>query len=229
MDEYISYFHAVIPRKQAKQYSLNEIATSFDLQKPFLSRFVAHMKKIKAGDVSERTALRQRLRCKSFHWYLKNIFPESVMSIGAQIIGQIQRVGSKFCIDRLNRIENRQIGIYQCHGHGYSQGFAYQKNQQIVFHHSMCLGLARWENVSEPIFNVTNLKDPNLLTPDMNTENHVVLLNCNATNGDKWVYNKSVCILNEFISLETYFIWDFNYCFVSARKIKLSILKRNCV
>lgn len=152
------------------------------------------MTKVKADDVRSRLALRRRLKCKSFHWYLKNVFPESVMSVGAQAIGQIQRVGSTFCLDRLGRKENRQIGIYGCHGHGYSQGFAYQKNQQIVAHHSLCLNLAKRENVSEPIANVTNVDNPNVLTPNMDTTHHVVLFPCNATSGDKWLYKKSVCI-----------------------------------
>lgn len=33
-------------------------------------------KAIDYGDISERIALRKSMECKSFDWYLKNIYPE---------------------------------------------------------------------------------------------------------------------------------------------------------
>lgn len=106
-------------------------------------------------------------------------------------IGRIQLGVTEYCLDYLGRKLNRQIGIHSCHENGLSQGFSYQKNHQIVFHPSYCLSLAQPENV-----NVANetllLNDPNILTPDMNTTNHVVLLPCNSTNGEKWLYKESV-------------------------------------
>ena len=47
-----------------------------------------------AGDISERVELRQRLGCKSFKWYLDNVYPEKFIPdenvIGYGMVGQGQ-------------------------------------------------------------------------------------------------------------------------------------------
>lgn len=39
-------------------------------------RAVPETKYVASGDVSDRTMIREKLKCKSFDWYLKNVYPE---------------------------------------------------------------------------------------------------------------------------------------------------------
>jgi hypothetical protein len=51
--------------------------------------FLIELKNVDAGDVSERLALRERLQCKDFRWYLQNIYPESSMPVDFHHVGAV--------------------------------------------------------------------------------------------------------------------------------------------
>ena len=44
------------------------------------------------GDVSERIALRERLQCKPFAWYLETIFPERFVPLRYEVFGMVSIV-----------------------------------------------------------------------------------------------------------------------------------------
>ncbi|KAF6212957.1 hypothetical protein GE061_010670 [Apolygus lucorum] len=97
---------------------------------------------IEVGDVSERKALRERLKCKSFRWYLENVYPESHMPLDYYYLGEVRNVESQNCLDTLGRKSNENVGMGYCHNLGGNQVFAYTKRQQIMSDDN-CLDAAR--------------------------------------------------------------------------------------
>ena len=51
----------------------------------------AGARNVEMGDVSERRELRKRLQCKSFRWYLENVYPESQMPLDYYFLGEVRR------------------------------------------------------------------------------------------------------------------------------------------
>ncbi|XP_028137664.1 putative polypeptide N-acetylgalactosaminyltransferase 9 [Diabrotica virgifera virgifera] len=87
------------------------------------------------GDLSKRKELRKNLGCKSFKWYLDNIYPELFVPGAAVAKGEIRNlgVGGKTCLDSAARRADlhKPAGLYPCHKQGGNQYWMYSKTGEI--------------------------------------------------------------------------------------------------
>ncbi|RWS31791.1 putative polypeptide N-acetylgalactosaminyltransferase 9-like protein [Leptotrombidium deliense] len=123
------------------------------------------------GDISERKELRRQLKCNSFEWYIKNIYPELFIPGEAVASGEVRNLGgrssSKMCLDSAARKQDmhKPIGLYPCHNQGGNQYFLLSKEGEIR-RDEACLDYAG--------------KD-------------VVLYPCHGAKGNQlWIYNDSL-------------------------------------
>uniref|UniRef100_A0A8C7XSM1 Polypeptide N-acetylgalactosaminyltransferase n=1 Tax=Oryzias sinensis TaxID=183150 RepID=A0A8C7XSM1_9TELE len=68
------------------------------------------------GDVSERLALRKRLQCRSFRWYLEHVYPEMRVYNNTITYGEVRNgKASGYCLDQGSEDDDKAI-LYPCHG-----------------------------------------------------------------------------------------------------------------
>ncbi|CAL8072254.1 unnamed protein product [Orchesella dallaii] len=84
------------------------------------------------GDISERLAIRKRLNCKSFDWYMHNVYPEGFNPKTAIFNGELRNLGGKLnmCLD-IVKSKKIPVGMYNCHGLGRNQHYYYTENNEI--------------------------------------------------------------------------------------------------
>ncbi|XP_063778877.1 polypeptide N-acetylgalactosaminyltransferase 12 [Pseudophryne corroboree] len=91
------------------------------------------------GDVTERRQLRERLKCKSFKWFLETVFPElHVPEDQPGRFGMLKNKGMEnYCFDynppSENEVTGQKIIIYPCHGMGQNQFFEYTTYNEIRY------------------------------------------------------------------------------------------------
>nr|XP_022307338.1 probable N-acetylgalactosaminyltransferase 9 isoform X2 [Crassostrea virginica] len=69
------------------------------------------------GDISERVELRRRLKCKSFKWFLDNVYPEKfIPDENVHAWGMVRNPASNLCLDTLQKDEKTtfNMGLYSC-------------------------------------------------------------------------------------------------------------------
>ncbi|EDO45829.1 predicted protein [Nematostella vectensis] len=97
------------------------------------------------GDISKRLELRKRLKCKSFKWYINNIYPDVQMpELDPPARGEVRNPSSNQCLDSLGAKpeHNARVGIYTCHGQGGNQVSKYMP-RELIFEEENCFDVSK--------------------------------------------------------------------------------------
>lgn len=115
------------------------------------------------GDISERIQLRNDLQCKSFQWYIENIYPE--LEVPDNLAeGYVKNNASNYCLDFpfITTNSKTKLLVYSCHNMGGNQFLEYSKSSRIQ-RNNRCLEY----------------------TPD----NELIFTFCNNQISQSWTYN----------------------------------------
>jgi len=85
------------------------------------------------GDVKSRKALRDKLKCRSFDWYVRNIYPELFIPGDAIASGEIRNKAQSQCLDSAvdKPAMNKAVKMWPCHNQGGNQYWMLSKDGEI--------------------------------------------------------------------------------------------------
>eukprot|EP01071_Lankesteria_metandrocarpae_P009010 Lankesteria_metandrocarpae@DN5109_c0_g1_i1.p1 len=83
------------------------------------------------GSMEEQKATRDRLNCRSFKWYLENIYPELVVpDMANSHAGALQNDEISACLDNLGNKEGT-MGAYPCHNSHGTQALLWDQHKKL--------------------------------------------------------------------------------------------------
>ncbi|XP_064623435.1 polypeptide N-acetylgalactosaminyltransferase 2-like [Lineus longissimus] len=110
-----------------------------DDYKQFYYMAVPSARHVNFGNIRQRTEIRERLQCKSFKWYLENVYPELKVPDKQDVaFGSISQ--ANLCMDTLGHFADGVVGLFTCHNAGGNQEWSLTKREQIK-HLDLCLTL----------------------------------------------------------------------------------------
>ncbi|CAF2632696.1 unnamed protein product [Rotaria sp. Silwood2] len=125
------------------------------------------------GDVTSRKLLREKLQCKSFKWYLTEVYPELSLPPDAIALGEIRNFDGDFCVDADTEPTNFNQPVigYTCHNEGGNQFFMLTTTGEI----RRDLGCLDYSGG----------------VADANKNDKVIVLACHGEEGNQyWIYNE---------------------------------------
>ncbi|XP_033762896.1 polypeptide N-acetylgalactosaminyltransferase 1-like [Pecten maximus] len=156
------------------------------------------------GDVSERKALRQRLQCKPFSWYIQNVYPEAKIPEAVLYSGEIRNVAYDRCMDTMG-VTPTFPRAQQCHGLGGNQYFRYYQNGNVKMNKN-CLvvretgNLVTWNTCFETplqLWDYTEdahlvLRGKNLCLDLTEGKQKIQLNPCSSSRTQKWTWTRNL-------------------------------------
>ncbi|XP_064089608.1 putative polypeptide N-acetylgalactosaminyltransferase 9 isoform X5 [Macrobrachium nipponense] len=151
------------------------------------------------GDVSDRKKLRQDLGCKSFKWYLDNVYPELFVPGDAVASGEVRNLGrsGSVCLDSPARRANlhKPVGLYPCHKQGGNQYWMLSKEGEIR-RDEACMDFAGKDVILYPCHGSKGNQYWEY-APETNRITHGSSKKCLAISADKKKLLMEDCNLNE--------------------------------
>ncbi|CAL1538257.1 unnamed protein product [Lymnaea stagnalis] len=153
------------------------------------------------GNVTDRRELRRRLGCKSFEWYLQNVYPNIVIPSKVKYAGEVRNFAAPRCVDSMGGPSASQPApkMYPCHNQGYNQFWYLTEEGKLsqdewliclvngaVMSSSGCLNTGpTWQYRQDKT--IHHIPTGKCLTPGINDDN-ISLTLCSDSRWQKWEF-----------------------------------------